>query len=75
MLLYLFDQPLDFRELGAICGNGVCFCAGLLVGKCVEGCDGFVAGAGFAAGDEDFGAAGLEEALFGLSVECFWEGF
>lgn len=39
----------------------------MLVLKRVEGGDGFVAGAGFAASDEDFGAACLEEAIIFVS--------
>jgi hypothetical protein len=59
VLLYLFDQSLNLGYFGAVGGNGVCFRARLFVGKCVEGCNGFIARAGFAAGDENFGAACL----------------
>jgi hypothetical protein len=53
VLLYLFDQSLNLGYFGAVGGNRVCFRAWLLVGKCVQGCYGFIACAGFAAGDED----------------------
>jgi FAD/FMN-containing dehydrogenase len=61
MLLHLLHQSLNLRDLGTVSGDGVRFRAGLFVGQCVEGCDGFITRAGFAAGDEDFGTACLQE--------------
>ena len=61
MLRYLLDQALDFRDFGKISGDSVGYCVGSFVGESVEGGGGGGAGFGFATGDEDFGAAGLEE--------------
>ena len=55
-------ESLDFGYFGEVSGDGDGFCAGALVGEGVEGCDGFVAGFGFARGDVDLGAAGLHQA-------------
>lgn len=54
------DEAVDFLTLGDVGRDGDGLAAD--VGERVEGCDGFGAGGGFARGDEDFGAAGLEEA-------------
>lgn len=48
------DQAIDFGDLGGVCGDRDGFCAGAQIGEGVEGCDGFVAGGGFARGDVDF---------------------
>ena len=61
-LRYLLDQSLDIADLRAIGGDGDRLGAGTLVGERIEGSAGGVAGCGFAGGDVDFGAAGLEEA-------------
>jgi hypothetical protein len=61
MFLYFFHQPLDLRDFGTISGYRVCFCARGFIRESVEGGDGFVAGRGFAGGDEDFGTACLEK--------------
>lgn len=66
MIRRLFDllhQPLDFSDLRTVCRDGDGLCAWALVGKGVEGGAGLIAGGGFAGGDVDFGAAGLEEAV------------
>ena len=63
MFLHLFHQADDFfwlRDVGRD-GDGLAGEA-VLFAQAVEGVAGFGAGFGFAGGDEDFGAAGLEEA-------------
>lgn len=59
---HLFYQAFDIGELGAIGGNRDGNGAGAEIGECVEGFAGRGAGRGFARGDVDFGASGLEEA-------------
>jgi hypothetical protein len=59
VLADLGDEAVDFRGLGDVGGDG-----DGLAGEWerVEGGTGFFAGCGFAGCDEDFGAAGLDEA-------------
>lgn len=59
VLLHLLDQPVNLARLGLVGrnGDGLAFAA-----EGVEGGAGFFAGLRFARGDEDLGAAGLEEA-------------
>ena len=59
MFLYLLDQSYDLIWFCKIGWDGEGFA---LETKVVEGGAGFFAGFGFARGDEDLGAAGLEEA-------------
>ena len=62
MFLHFLHQPLDLGGLGKVGGDGNRFpreAGGL--GELIQGRDGFFAGWGFARGDEDLGAAGLEE--------------
>ena len=59
VLLDFFDEPLDFAGFGEVGGDGD---GGAGAREGVEGRAGFFAGGLFAGGDEDFGAAGLEEA-------------
>jgi len=61
MLCYFSHQPFNISNFGAVGGNRVCGCARLFVGERIESGDGFGTGAGFARGDEDLGAASLEE--------------
>jgi hypothetical protein len=58
---HFFDQVLDALELGAVGRHGDCSRAWLQVWERIECFAGGVAGGGFAAGDVDFGCAGLEE--------------
>lgn len=71
VLLHLLDQSLDFARLCDIRRDRDGFAVG--VGEGVEGCDGFFAGFGFARGDEDFGAAGLGEAVVFGQVRSGYE--
>lgn len=60
VLLDLLDQSLDFSSFCEVGGDG----DGLAgAGEGVEGGAGFLAGFSFAGGDEDLGAAGLEETV------------
>ena len=61
-LPHFCDQRLDIGDLGAVGGDGDRGGAGAEIGQGVEGFAGGGAGGGFARGDVDFGAAGLEEA-------------
>jgi hypothetical protein len=63
VLLYPFDQSLNLRDLGTIRWDGVGLCLWFFVGERIQSCDGFVAGARFAGGDEDFGTSCLEESV------------
>ena len=60
----LAGQTLDLRHLRQVGRHGDRDRVGPFVRQRVEGAHGFVARAGFARGDVDFGAAGLEEAVF-----------
>lgn len=62
-LAHLSHQPLELVDAGVIRRDGDGLRAGSLTREGVQGGDGFVAGGGFAAGDVDFGAACLEEAV------------
>jgi len=53
----------DAGFFGGVGGDGDGDGVGGFVGERVEGCDCFFAGFGFAGCDEDFGGAGLEEAV------------
>lgn len=50
----LCHEAFDFLHARAVGGDGDCLRTGAFVGEGVEGCDGFVAGFGFAGGDVDF---------------------
>ena len=64
VLLYFFDEALDLGGLGKVGRNGNSFpLETTRGGELVEGDAGFFAGGGFARGDKDLGAAGLEEAI------------
>lgn len=62
-LAHFVDEPVQLVHARDIGGDGDGARRGALVGEGVEGVDGLVAGGGFAGGDVDFGAAGLEEAV------------
>lgn len=64
------QQVLDALERGRVGGDRDGAGARAEVGQRVEGGAGRVAGRGFAGGDEDFGGAGLEEAVFWGGGEC-----
>ncbi|KAH9827744.1 hypothetical protein Tdes44962_MAKER09651 [Teratosphaeria destructans] len=59
VFLHLLHQTLHLAGFGQICGDGNGAACDVREG--VEGVDGFGAGLGFAGGDEDGAAAGLEE--------------
>lgn len=63
------NQMLYARDGGGVGGDRDGLGAGGETGEGVEGLDGGVAGGSFAGGDEDFGGAGLEEAVGYLSVK------
>lgn len=58
----LGGEAFDLGDLRRVGGDGDGAGAGAFPGQGVQFADGLVAGAGFAGGDVDFGAAGLEEA-------------
>ena len=66
----LGDEPLDLGGLGGVGGDGDGLGAGALVGEGVEGGASGGAGVGFAGGDVDFRAAGLEESGRERSQSC-----
>lgn len=59
---HLGHEPVQLVHARVVRGHGDGDRPRTLVGEGVEGRDGLVAGLGFAGGDVDFGAAGLEEA-------------
>lgn len=66
VLLDFLDEALHLASLGEVGGDGDGFARD---GEGIEGIDSFGAGGGFAGGNEDFGAAGLEETGGALLVE------
>lgn len=63
-LAHFMHEPVQLVHARDIGGDGDGARRGLFVGEGVEGVDGFIAGGGFAGGDVDLGAAGLEETVF-----------
>ena len=63
------NKLLDIGHVGAVGRNRDGFGTGSFVGKSIEGFAGFSAGRGFAGGDVDFGASGLQEARRSELVE------
>lgn len=61
VLAHLGHQPLNLGHLTAVRGHGDGDGARALVGERVQRFAGLLARLGFPRGDEDFGAAGLEE--------------
>ena len=62
-LLDLGDETVELIHARVVRGHGDGLRVGAFGGEGVEGFHGFFAGGGFAGGDVDFGAAGLEEAV------------
>lgn len=69
VLLYLFDQSLDFTGLRKVGGDGNGFAVSREI---VESCAGFFAGFCFTGCDEDFGAACLGESGGKVLLECIY---
>lgn len=72
VLAHCGEKAVDAVHGGRVGGHGDCRGVGGAAGQCVEDLACFLAGGGLAGGDEDLGAAGLHEAVFGGLAGDFW---